>query len=355
VPDQQVQTALGHWAPRCIQNGVDYNDFMATTARVSSWEEWLPQWSRTADQAAAAAEDSEARGHLASAGNSWLRAAITRHFGKFVWVLDPQLHAEATLRAVDELRNAHRLLDPSAERIEAPLGQAKVVGNLRRPAGERRPPLVILIPGLDSTKEEFFRLEQSFLDRGMATLSMDGAGQGEVGLSMAISHDYETSVAAMLDALVGRDDLDLDRIGIFGVSLGGYYAPRVAAFEPRARAVVGLAGPFNFGDIWDSLPPFTRATFVLKAHVDSDAAGHERASELDLEGVCERISVPALFMTGKLDGIVPWEQTARIAERTPGAEFINYEDGNHGCSNLSYKARPALADWMRDRLDEVTA
>ena len=75
-------------------------------------------------------------------------------------------------------------LDPDAERIEVPLDGGRVVGNLRRPAGEERPPLVLLMPGLDSTKEEFFRLENVFLDRGMATLSIDGPGQGESGYDL---------------------------------------------------------------------------------------------------------------------------------------------------------------------------
>ena len=105
-----------------------------------------------------------------------------------------------------------------------------------------------MIPGLDSTKEEFFFFEQSFLDRRMATVALDGPGQGETGLAVPIRPDYETAVSPLLDLLAKRDDLDHDRAGIVGVSLGGYYAPRAAAFEPRFRAVAGISGPFCFGD-----------------------------------------------------------------------------------------------------------
>jgi pimeloyl-ACP methyl ester carboxylesterase len=355
VADAQVQVAMSHWASRFIQNGVDYNDFVATTARCASWAQWLPEWNRTADAAVELAQEAESRHHRRTAGNAWLRAAINRHFGKFVWLVDRDLHAEATLRAVQELLDAHRCLDTGAERIEVPFAGAKVVANLRRPSGEGRPPLVVLIPGLDSTKEEFFHLEEAFLQRGMATLSIDGPGQGEVGLELAIRHDYEVGVGAMLDAIAQRDDLDLERIGIFGVSLGGYYAPRVAAHESRARAVIGLSGPFNFGDCWNGLPPMTKLTFTVKAHAGSEAEGRERSNELDLAGVCGSITVPALYVTGKLDGLIPWQQTERIARETPKGEFVLYEDGNHGCSNRSCEVRPALADWMRDRLDEVQA
>jgi len=209
---------------------------------------------------------------------------------------------------------------------------------------------VVLIPGLDSTKEEFFFFEQSFLDRGLATVSLDGPGQGETGLAVPIRPDYETAVGPLLDLLAGRTDLDHDRIGVVGVSLGGYYAPRVAAFEPRVTAVAGISGPFCFGDMWADLPPMTRATFVVKSGAGDDAEGHRIASTLDLAGVCDRIKVPALYVTGARDRLIPWRQTERQAAETPDGTFVNFPDGNHGVSNLPSKARPMIADWMADHL-----
>ena len=78
--------------------------------------------------------------------------------------------------------------------------------------------------------------------------------------------------------------------------------------------------------------------------------GHRIASTLDLAGVCARIEVPALFVTGALDRLIPWQQTQRQAEETPGGVFVNFPTGNHGVSNLPSKARPLIADWMADRL-----
>jgi pimeloyl-ACP methyl ester carboxylesterase len=114
--------------------------------------------------------------------------------------------------------------------------------------------------------------------------------------------------------------------------------------------VIGLAGPYNFGDCWDQLPPMTKLTFRVKAQVESEEEARVRSGELDLTGVCRNIAVPALFVTGRRDGLIPWQQTERIARETPNGEFLLCEEGNHGCSNLSAQVRPALADWMRDRL-----
>jgi pimeloyl-ACP methyl ester carboxylesterase len=346
VPDARVRSAIEHWGPRFVQAGVDFNDFARTTAGIERWEDWLDGWRELGDAHAEAARAAETAARRVTAGDAWLRAAVAYHFGKFVWVWDEERARAVADRAVEALYAAHRHLDPTAERIEA----SGVVGNLRRPALVERPPLVLLIPGLDSTKEEFFSLEEVFLRRGMATLSFDGPGQGEIGYRVPIRPDYEVAVAELLDRLDRREDVDLDRVGALGVSLGGYYAPRAAAFEPRIRAVAGISGPFCFGALWDRLPELTRETFVHKSGAGDEDEARERALALDLDGVLERLDRPALFVTGRRDRLIPWEETERQASIAPEGTFVALEDGNHVCANLPYVARPLVADWMRERL-----
>ena len=347
MPDARVQAAIDHWAPRFVQAGVDYNDFVATTAKVETWDEWHGAWCANGDMHAALAGEATS---LLSAGEAWSRATVAYHFAKFVWMVDPERSRAAADKAVAAMAKTHEYIDPEAERVEVPFDGGRVVGNLRRPRGDERPPLVLLVPGLDSTKEEFFRLENVFLDRGMSTLSMDGPGQGESGYELPIRADYDVAVTAVLDAIAGRTDVDLERIGLLGVSLGGYYAPRVLAFEPRVRAGVGLSGPYRFSDIWDHVPPQTRETFVAKSFASSDDEGRARAAELDLSGVAERIEQPYLAITGRLDRLIPWEQTERAAREAPNGTFLLHEDGNHGCANVPYKTRPVAADWLREQL-----
>ena len=350
MPDARVQAAIDHWAPRFVQAGVDYSDFVATTDGVERWEDWHAAWCRNGDMHAALAEDAASKNRRLTAGEAWSRATVAYHFAKFVWMVDPERSRAAADKAVAAMAKTHEYLDPDAERIEVQLDGGRVVGNLRRPAGQEKPPLALLVPGLDSTKEEFFKLENVFLDRGMATLSMDGPGQGESGYDLPIRPDYEVAVAAVLDALADRSDVDLDRVGLLGVSMGGYYAPRVLAFEPRVKAGVGLSGPYKFSDIWDEVPPQTRETFVAKSFAKDDDEGRRKAAELDLNNVAERIQQPYLAITGRLDRLIPWEQTERAAREAPNGTFLLHEDGNHGCANVPYKTRPVAADWLREQL-----
>jgi 2,6-dihydroxypseudooxynicotine hydrolase len=353
VPDARVQAAIENWGSRMIANGVDYNDFRRVTSSLERWDDWLDAWTATADGHREDAERAREAGHDLTAGEAYVRAAVCYHFAKFVWVLDIERNRAATEQAIAALAAGHALLDPTAERVEAPLDGAQIAANLRRPRGIERPPLIVLIPGLDSTKEEFFHWERVFLERGMATVSLDGPGQGESGFALDIRPDYEVAVAALLDALGGRHDVDLDRVGAAGVSMGGYYAPRAAAFEPRIRAVAGISGPYDMSANWDNLPSLTRETLQHHTGASSPEEARARAAELSLAGVAERVEQPALIITGKLDRLIPWEDTKRIADAIPHAEWVLYEHGTHVCNNLPFRYRPLVADWMAEQLARV--
>lgn len=353
MPDARVQAAINNWAPRFTSQGVDYNDFVRTTAQIERWDEWLDAWCATGDMHAELAHEAEANGRFLSAGEAWVRAALSYHFAKFVWMLDIGKYRDAADKAVRSLYSAHKHLDSTAERIEVPLDGATMVGNLRRPPQAERPPLAILLPGLDSTKEEFFYWEEVFLKRGLATFSLDGPGQGETGYATTIRPDYEVAVSALLDTLEERSDLDLKRVGLVGVSMGGYYAPRAAAFEPRIKAVVPIGGPYNFGDCWERLPPITRETYQHHSGTNGEEAARKHAYTLDLSPVLGRVHQPMLVVFGKLDRLIPWQHAEKVAAEAPNATLVMYEDGNHVCNNLPFKYRPLVGDWIGEILRNV--
>jgi 2,6-dihydroxypseudooxynicotine hydrolase len=350
MPDEQVRSAIANWGPRFTAQGVDPNDFARVTGGLERWEDWLDAWCANGDAHAALAADAAGRGWDRTAGEAWIRAALSYHFGKFVWMLDMARHDLAADRAVAAMASAHRLLDPAAERIEIPFGGAAMAGHLRRPPGITRPPLVLLIAGLDSTKEEFFAAENVFLARGMATFSLDGPGQGETARALRIRPDFEAPVAAALDVLCERPDLDGTRVGMLGVSLGGYYAARAAAFEPRVRAVVVSGGPYDFGALIRGRPPQSLATFVYGCGAGSSEEAYAFAGRMTLAGVAERITQPMVVVFGKRDRLVPWQQAAQVAREAPNAQLWMFDEGNHVCMNITYRWRPQAADWLAGQL-----
>jgi dienelactone hydrolase len=344
-PDDMVRQAFSLWGPRMVLGGIDFNDFEAARHVVREWASWIHVWSEYGDRHRAVARSFEDDGAFISAGHAYRRAAACYHFAKFVWVDDIELNRVATLASVDATNRALRLLDPTHRRIEAGTGEFQVVGNLRIPNGATRPaPVTVLVPGLDSTKEEFPSWEAVFLDRGMATFAVDGPGQGEVfHRGTRIQPAYEQTLNAALEALADDPRVDMDRVVVAGTSLGGHYATRGAAYVDKVRAVVSLSGPFRL-DI-ATLKPHSAAALAFYGRATHDRNDKHLAG-LDLTGVAEKLTKPALFATGKLDRIVPWEQTEAIALASRQGTFILYEDGNHGLTNKAAEVRDHAADWL---------
>ncbi|MPZ95365.1 MAG: alpha/beta hydrolase [Propionibacteriales bacterium] len=350
--DDRVASAIAHWAPRFTTNGVTVSDFQRITGQLERWADWCAAWSDVGGEHEALGRTAMAEGRLFSAAQHLAQASVYFHFGKFVFVEDIDQMREAHRRAVDCLNDALPHLMFPGRRIEIAFEQGKLVGILRCPAGNGSHPTVVLIPGLDSTKEELQSTEVTFLERGLATFSVDGPGQGEAEYELPIRADWSAPAEAILEALGTQPEVDVDRLGVWGVSLGGYYAPRVAAaLGDRVKACVALAGPFNFGDCWDQLPQLTRKTFEVRSGAGSDAAAQQIAGTLGLEQHAADITAPLLIVFGRLDRLIPWQHAERLAQTAGGEpELLMLEHGNHGCANLAPWHRPYTADWLAARL-----
>jgi 2,6-dihydroxypseudooxynicotine hydrolase len=349
--DERVAMAISHWSPRFTTNGVTAGDFERITASLERWADWCAAWSAVAAEHEQLGRDALATGRDMSAGAHLSQAAVYFHFAKFLFVDDLDQMRAAHLNAVRCLNDALPYLDPPGRRIEIPFDGAQLAGVLREPAGDGPHPVVIMLSGLDSAKEELRSTEELFLARGLATFSVDGPGQGEAEYDLAIRGDWEVPGAAIIDRLSAEPSLDENRIAVWGVSLGGYYAPRVASGDDRVRACVALAGPFNFAGNWDNLPVLTREAFRVRSKSPDSAAARAVAGQLNLEGRASLIRCPLLVVMGKLDRLIPWTEAARLAEEAGGrAELLLLDQGNHGCANLSPFHRYRTADWVAEQL-----
>jgi 2,6-dihydroxypseudooxynicotine hydrolase len=351
MPDARVQSAIAHWAPRFVSNGVPLTDFEEVTAGVERWEDWCRAWSARAAVHEEFGRKSLAEGYRLSAGEHLTRAAVCYHFSKFLFVVDYEQMKAAHRKAVECRNLALPLIDPPGERVLIPYEGRQLAGILRKPEGVARPPVVVMCMGLDSTKEEMDTNESVFLARGMATLDFDGPGQGEGEFDFAIRGDYEVPVKAVLDFVGSRRDLDAARVGVWGVSLGGYYAPRAAAFDKRIKACIALSGPFEWVEYFDKLPELTRNTFQVRSRSRTMAEARERAATLTLKNFAQNITCPLFVVAGKQDGIVPWQEGERLAAAASGPVVrCILDDGNHVANNRAYRYRSQSADWMARQL-----
>ena len=348
--DERIKHAT-NWLSRFTVNGVAASDFHDIVTSLESWDDWCRAWSeRAAVHEALGREALESR-HFVSAAEHLSRAATTYHFAKYLFVQDMNQMRVAHKRAVECLDLALPHLDPPGQRVLIPYEGKELAGTLRLPKGARKPPIVLMTMGLDSTKEELLTFEMNFLDRGMAILAFDGPGQGEAEYDFPIRPDYENVVGPVIDWLSTRDDVDLTRIGVWGISLGGYYAPRAAAFDKRIKACVANCGPYNWGALWDKLPGLTRDAYVQRSHSATVEEAHQKAFQLNLDGVASKITCPLFVIAGGLDRLCPPEDAERLAREAKGpTTLLVVPDGNHVAHNRFYKYRPQSADWMAEQL-----
>ena len=94
--------------------------------------------------------------------------------------------------------------------------------------------VVVLHGGYDSLIQEFLDFLPWFGQNGYETYFFEGPGQGEVLMrcGLRMTPDWEHCTSAILD------HFGLDDVTLIGVSLGGYLAPRAAAYDSRIRRVV---------------------------------------------------------------------------------------------------------------------
>ncbi len=349
--DKRVEIALRAWAPRFVSSGVPLTDFQEVVASIEKWDDWCAAWTARAAIHEELGRKALADGFRLSAGEHLTRAALCYHFGKFMFVHDIA-QVKAAHAKVIECRNlALPCLRPPGERVAIPYFEHKLYGILRKPEGAVRPPVVIFCVGLDSTKEEFDVYENVYLARGMATLAFDGPGQGEAEYDIPIRGDYEVPVKAVVDFIETRTDLDASRSAVLGVSLGGYYAARAAAFEKRLKACVSLSGPFSWVETFDKRNELSREAFRVRSHAKTMEQAREVAKTLTLEGVARNITCPLYVVGGELDHLTPPHNAERIAAEASGPKILQVvKGGNHVVNNRRYMYQTQCADWLAAQL-----
>lgn len=349
--DPRVEAAISHWAPRFVVNGVPLTDFQEVTAGCDQWEDWCAAWSARAAVHEGLGDQALKDGFRLSAGEHYTRAAVCYHFGKFLFVNDIAQMKAAHMKAVACRNKALPLLDPPGERVAIPYEGRQLYGNLRKPAGVAKPPVVVMCMGLDSAKEEMDDYENRFLKRGVATLAFDGPGQGEAEYDFAICPEYEKPVKAVIDFIETRADLDRGRVGIWGVSFGGYYAPRAAAFDRRIKACVALSGAYRRSTSFEGRPIINVEAFRVRSKSkDLEAAG-KVAMRVSLEEVAKNITCPIYIVAGTNDRLTPVDAAKQLAAAVSGPCVLSIvEGGNHVVNNLWYRYRDQTADWMAERL-----
>lgn len=343
---QMVDFLLG--TGRLIADGVPYPDQMEAGARIDHWSKWFGFWAEVGARYERLGEEAlSARFHV-SAGELLWQASLSFHYAQLLWFDAPEEKEWGQGRKVEVYRRAARYLVPAAERVDLPYRRTTIPGYLRLPTNQATPfRCVILLGGLDSTKEESYLFENMCLRRGLATFVFDGPGQGEMRGRTALIHEFEAYTSAVLDYLASRPEIDGNRVAILGRSLGGYYAMRSAATDDRLRACVAWGPLFDMSD-WDNLPLSIQKGFAYALGVKNLSKARRLTSDaIHLADVVEDLRCPLYVLHGSRDVIVSDDQIRKITKNVKAHIDLQIEkEGNHCCHNIYQLVRPRMADWL---------
>jgi dienelactone hydrolase len=330
-------------------------------------------WSALADRLVAQAEDDAAHGRDFSASDRYHRACVYYMTAERMQRHGDEGREALYARMLDAMKRAVTLGRRNAEHVEIAYEGSAFPGIFVAAEGVRgRAPCMIHTNGLDSVKEMLYwtGIAQQFARRGISTLLIDHPGVGEALRLRGLHgvHDSERWAGAAVDYLQTRPDVDAQAIGIIGWSLGGYYAPRAAAFEKRLKLCVSWGANHFWGRLQEArlrnegenpVPHYWEHVMWVFGHSDRDSF-MAWAQTMDLDGVVEQIAVPYLVTHGSNDRQIPLEAAHRSYDQavaSPERVLKIFTEDTGGIEHVSadnqLPAQSYIADWVAETFRDL--
>lgn len=336
---------------------------------------WFAAWAAAAARLEERGRALAVAGRRLSAAQYLMRAANYAHVGERFLQPKSAPGLEAYRRGVKAFADGARLLDrPRIESVEVPYEGKSLPALLVQAAPERtdgRPaPAMVFFDGFDVTKEiQYFKGVPDLAARGIACLIVDGPGNGESirFRGLALHHETERYATAALDYLARRGDIDGARIGVMAISLGGYFAARAAAMEPRFACCIAWGAIWDYHATWHERLERLARNEALSLSVPWEhllwtmgaASKDEALKKLEgfrLEGVAQRIACPFLLVHGEGDAQIPLAIAERVYEAVGSTRkelkvFTRAEGGYHHCQSDNLSIGTAyMWDWAAEAL-----
>ena len=296
-------------------------------------ESWITEWTRVAEKNEQMAEKFAADGFKVTANEYYLRAA--GFYRDACW---PQPVTDSRMltsykKARDNFDKAWKLVRPPFERVQINYEGKMLDGYFRKPNNPpgKKFPAVIAFQGADTMAEATIMGGGAYAARGMAYLAVDFPGQGGA-LRLKDLHlppDTERVAKAMIDYLETRQDVDATRVGMQGISMGGYGVPRAASGEKRIKAAFMSSGSYDLkSDLFEYFPPIQeRVRWIIGAKDLADA--RKQLAEYNLNGKANKIEAPMLIGYSKDDRIMDPAGALRLYEAAVNSKRDMVEGTGH--------------------------
>jgi pimeloyl-ACP methyl ester carboxylesterase len=337
-------------------------------------QSWYNSWEATADRVIALAE--RTRDPL-SKGGAYLRASTYQRVAEFLIPPDDPRRTASFEKTGDYFFKGLDTLGVRYERLTVTYG----AGNLRAlyypgPQGAEAKPLIVFGGGFDSILEEYYpNFAEAALKRGYSVLTYEGPGQGQAlrKYGLAYTPEWEKPITTLLDQFL-HSHARPSKIVLIGMSMGGYFAPRAAAFEERIDGVVAYDTMFDFGAIAGPLMTVAKNPVAMNnisvAWAYRNALWTMGTKDVDetvqkcaaytLAPVAGRIRQDVLILAGMEDHFVPIHQTADFEKALVNARSVTtriFDRASGGAGHCQGGAltlyHTAVFDWLLEKFPET--
>jgi dienelactone hydrolase len=328
---------------------------------------WYESFMKIGERAEALARRDEEAGNFFSAGRKYVRAGVYYLLAERMPSHTSPAKANAYGHALAAYEKGYRLRGDPVERVEVPFRGTSLPALFSKAPVAGRAPCMVHFDGFDITKELIYgAAAEEYRRRGISMLIVDHPGVGEALRLRGLTggHDTEVSAAACVDYLERRADVDPARIGVAGVSLGGYYAPRSAAFEKRLRCCVCWGALYDFDEFMEdrvakrgepSVPGHEEhAKWVFGKSTMQEVRAVTR--KMTLEGVMEKLACPILVVHGENDRQVPLahaERTYAQAVNSSSRELKVFTLAEGGAEHCAADDNALAVDYMADWVAKI--
>jgi pimeloyl-ACP methyl ester carboxylesterase len=365
--------------------GADIGEMITTAERIKpgDLDSWYEEWKALADRIKAIADESAAKGHAVSASGAYLRASNYYRSAEFYLRDDPENDprvTEISASAIAAFRSAGAVRKDWT-RVRIPYEGVELEGYYLNVSGDEAGPTLLAHGGFDSTVEEmYFAVGEAARRYGWNCLIFEGPGQGSALRveKLKFRHDWEAVVTPVVDFALTLPGVDPDRLALIGMSMGGYLAPRAAAFEHRLAACVAYDGVMTMAAGFAAIPqahiadPEQRnqamdalianrthlptglrwilSNFMWTFGITTAAEMFDEAVKYDLKDVAGQISCPTLVLEGEHDQILPKQAVPLYDALTCEKKYIMFTAdegaGEHCQSGALTLFHQRLFDWL---------
>lgn len=341
------------------QLGHDPADFDKVFALVKSGAMLPKAWATVAGQAERRAAHHEREGFARTAADLYLRAAVMWGRAQYsVFDADDPRKAAFRERTDHCVARLGSLRGDRVRRVVLDFEGQHLYALLHLPAGPvHNAPAVILGPGMDMIKEDYIQAaERYYTSHGIVALSIEGPGQGETranGLTVDLTN-YERAISRYIDHLAGLPEVDAGRIGMFGISMSGYWGLRAAAADPRLAALATFEGVTgDFDTIFErAQPTFKHNYMYMSGFSDEERFDRELAALMPLGDLVTRLTRPVLVGIGEFDELTPLEQALATYERIRAPKEMRvYENESHPLGGVAAEMFRFGAEWVERALN----